>query len=83
MFLPIYYEFLGRSEEEAVNACYHYAEAFTERFHSLRCYDLRPGGFQPTAPPHMCENLTCEAVKFAYEYVSIFNITNEKEQFKE
>ena len=82
MFLPIYYHELGSTEDEAIKACYDFAEAFTKRFQSLRCYDLRPGGFNPTDPPHMCEKLTCEAVNFAYEYISVLTIANEKEQLE-
>lgn len=57
------------SEEETVSACYKYAEAFEKRFGSLRCYDLRPSGFTPDDPPHMCEKLTCDAVEFACQYI--------------
>ena len=41
----------------------------TARFGSLACRDLRPGGFQPSDPPHACEALTGEAVAFAVEHL--------------
>ena len=69
MFIGIYFEYLGKSEDEIVAACYNYAAAFEKQFGSLRCYDLRSSGFTENDPPHMCEKLTCEAVKFAYEYI--------------
>lgn len=69
MFIGIYYSTLGKSEEETVAACYQYADAFTQKFSSLRCYDLRPNGFNAQDPPHMCEKLTCEAVEFAIQFI--------------
>lgn len=42
---------------------------FCEKFGSLRCCELRPGGFRKDDPPHLCERLTCETIEFAYEYV--------------
>ena len=69
MFIGIYYSQLGKNEETIVSVCYNYAEAFTQRFGSLSCYHLRPNGFTDNDPPHMCENLTCEAVSFAYEFI--------------
>ena len=69
MFLAVYYDKQGRSEQEIVSACYEYAKCFEEEFGSLRCYDLRPNGFTPNDPPHMCEQLTCKAVAFAYRFI--------------
>lgn len=69
MFIGIYYSQLGENEETIVSVCYNFAEAFTQRFGSLSCYHLRPNGFTDNDPPHMCENLTCEAVSFAYDFI--------------
>ena len=69
MFIGIYFSQLGKDEETITSLCYDYAEVFSEKFESLRCYDLRPNGFTPNDPPHLCEKLTCEAVAFAYEFV--------------
>ena len=38
-------------------------------FGSLRCFELRPTGFSENDPPHMCENLTCKGIEFAYQYI--------------
>lgn len=73
MFMGIYLHELGRTEDETVSACYDFAAAFDKAFGSLRCLELRPAGFSENDPPHMCENLTCNAIEFAYQY--IFNIT--------
>lgn len=70
MFTGIYFHMQGKTEEEAVSACCHFASVFEQRFGSLRCYDLRPTGFSENDPPHMCENLTCHAIAFTYEYLS-------------
>lgn len=69
MFIGIYYKHQGKSEAEIASACYEYAQGFTQRFGSLRCYDLRPAGFTQNDQPHMCEKLTCEAVNFAFSFI--------------
>lgn len=69
MFIGIYFHMLGRSEEEIVSACFDLASAFEKNFGSLRCLELRPTGFSENDPPHMCEDLTCRAIGFAYQYI--------------
>lgn len=69
MFIGIYFHVLGRTEDEATTACYHFAAAFEETFGSLQCRELRPTGFSENDPPHMCEGLTCEGIGFAYQYI--------------
>lgn len=69
MFIGIYLHLLGKTEAEIISACYHYASDFDKTFGSLRCLELRPTGFSEKDPPHMCENLTCSAIEFAYQYI--------------
>ncbi len=69
MFIGIYLHTLGKTEEEIVSACYHFASAFEKNFGSLRCLELRPSGFSENDPPHMCENLTCNGIEFACRYI--------------
>lgn len=69
MFMSIYCKDQGKSEDDIVQACYDYAESFQQKFGSLRCSELRPTGFTPNDPPHMCEELTCEAINFAYHFI--------------
>lgn len=69
MFIGIYLHVLGKTEEEIVSACYHFASAFEQAFGSLSCSRLRPTGFSESDPPHLCENLTCSGIKFAYQYI--------------
>ena len=50
--------------------CREYAREFEERFGSLLCRVLRPEGFTPDNPPHLCEDLTNEAVAFTLRFLS-------------
>ena len=70
MFIGIAGAACGLSDKETAARCYRFAEAFTARFGSLACRDLRPGGFQPSDPPHACEALTGEAVVYAVEHLT-------------
>ena len=36
---------------------------------TIRCFGLRPMGFSESDSPHMCENLTCNGIGFAYQYI--------------
>ena len=74
MFIGLYHAHLGKEESEAVKACYNYAEAFENKFGSLRCRELRPGGFREDDPPHLCEKLTCDTIEFAYNYIKGLNL---------
>ena len=60
-----------RETDEIVSLCYGFAEAFEKEFSSLRCRELRPGGFSESDPPHLCENLTVEAIIFSYGYLRL------------
>ena len=69
MFLGI----IGRTEKipdaSIVEACQTFARQFEQQFSSLLCRALRPEGFHPGNPPHLCEKLTCEAIGFNVEFV--------------
>lgn len=69
MFIGIYLHTIGKIEDEIVSACYDFASAFDRKFGLLRCFELRPTGFSESDPPHMCENLTCNGIEFAYQYI--------------
>jgi hypothetical protein len=70
MFLGLCGRAHGLPDEEVVAACHAYARAFEERFGSLLCRELRPQGFRPDDPPHLCEGLTCQTILFDIAYVS-------------
>lgn len=69
MFTGIAGAAAGKTDKDTADLCYRFAEAFTSRFGSLLCRALRPGGFQPSDPPHACEKLTVEAVEFAEAFL--------------
>lgn len=57
------------TNEAIVKLCYDYAQNFEKNFKSLACKVLRPQGFIPENPPHLCEALTNKAVQFAISYL--------------
>jgi hypothetical protein len=70
MFLGIRGKGRGLSDEQVVQRCREYAVEFEARFGSLSCSRLRPEGFHPDQPPHLCEGLSCDAITFDIEFVS-------------
>ena len=54
----------GLADDQVVRLCYAFAEQFEAQFGSLLCRVLRPEGFRPDNPPHLCEDLTCRAIDF-------------------
>lgn len=70
LFIGLYSAHKGKTKEETVNLCYHFAEKFDAQFGSLQCYFLRPYGFLSTDPPHACESLTVKAVTFVYNFIN-------------
>lgn len=76
MFIGIFFAQKGKSDFEIANICYQFAESFTQKFSSLRCYELRPNGFQESDPPHACEELTGNAIEFTYNFIKSINTQN-------
>ena len=74
MFIGIYFSGRGKSAGETAALCRRYADEFTKRFGSLRCCELRPGGFTEDDPPHRCEELTCAAIAFAHGFIKKMDI---------
>ena len=68
MFLAIVAEKEGT--EDIPGLCRRFASEFEAEFGSLRCSDLRPGGFSESDPPHRCEELTCRSILFAYRFAA-------------
>jgi len=60
---------LGKDEGEIVDLCARFAALFTERFTSLACKDLRPGGIHPNDPPHLCESLSVDAICLLHDFL--------------
>ena len=59
----------SRGYEDIPGLCRRFAGEYEAAFGSLRCSDLRPGGFSEDDPPHRCEDLTCRSVQFVYDFV--------------
>ena len=56
-------------EARIVQCCKEFASQFSAEFGSLRCCELRPEGFRPDNPPHLCEGLTVRALEFIDGYL--------------
>ena len=76
MFMGIFFAHKGKSDFEIANICYQFAKRFTEKFSSLRCYELRPNGFQENDPPHACEELTVNVIEFTYSFMNSIDTQN-------
>ncbi|SMP46002.1 Putative redox-active protein (C_GCAxxG_C_C) [Sphaerochaeta associata] len=73
MFLAIYCASMGLSDALISKLCFSYAQAFISTFSSLECSVLRPGGFQRSDPPHLCEGLTVRAIAFTRDFIEDFS----------
>ena len=59
----------GLMHEDIVDKCNKFVKGFKNEFGSLNCGDLRPEGFKPDNPPHLCEDITKKAIAFAQSYL--------------
>ena len=69
MFLGIFGKAQGLKDVRIAEICKDFAKQFENRFGSLLCAVLRPQGFRPENPPHLCEHLTCEALAFDMQFI--------------
>ena len=76
MFLGVYYSERGADQYAVERVCNDFARAFTEKYKSLSCRDLRPGGFNEDDPPHLCAGLTLDAILFTREFILKENSKN-------
>ena len=57
-----------------------YIELVNNKVHSyywnddLNCAILRPQGFKPDNPPHLCEEITKKAIMFTLNYLNSLNM---------
>ena len=72
MFLGILGKEVGATDDAIVNACRSFSERFESEFKSHLCRVLRPQGFHPDNPPHLCEPLTCKAIEVSIGIASSF-----------
>ena len=47
-----------------------FTNVFETTFKSVQCSVLRPEGFHPDNPPHICESLTCDGINISAKMVS-------------
>jgi len=73
MFLGILGRKLNISNDDIIISCNRLAGQFENRFDSLLCNILRPAGFHPDNPSHLCEKFTCEAVCFNIDFITRFS----------
>ena len=73
MFIGILGRTLNISDDKIVTLCNDFAGQFEDRFKSLLCNILRPEGFKPSNPSHLCEKLTCEAIYFNIDFITTFS----------
>jgi len=60
----------GLDREQVSRLCRSFAESFEARFGSLACRELRPEGFGPDNPPHICEELSVKAIYFTTRFLT-------------
>jgi C_GCAxxG_C_C family probable redox protein len=70
MFIGILGKEKGLENTDIVTTCYEFAKGFEKEFGSLNCRDLRPQGFKPNNPPHLCEEITKKAIMFTLNYLN-------------
>jgi Putative redox-active protein (C_GCAxxG_C_C). len=69
MFIGIHGREKGLEHEDIVSKCLNFSKGFENEFGSLNCRDLRPEGFKPDNPPHLCEEITKKAIMFVLKYL--------------
>jgi Putative redox-active protein (C_GCAxxG_C_C). len=69
MFIGILGKRMGYDIPTITEFCYSFAHDFQIKFGSLVCRELRPQGFSPDNPPHICENITRQAAQFTLDYI--------------
>ncbi|MDQ0204940.1 C-GCAxxG-C-C family protein [Pectinatus haikarae] len=69
MFLGIYFKEKDLEQDKIADICHEYVNAFQNEFSSIECKELRPRGFSPNDPPHLCEQITKDAIYFAVKFV--------------
>jgi hypothetical protein len=60
----------GLNRDQISSLCRNFARGFEDQFGSLICRELRPEGFWPDNPPHICEDLSKRAIRYTTRFVS-------------
>lgn len=70
IFLGIYLPDRNFDKDAIQKTCNIFASKFEAQFGSLSCSKLRPNGFNDGDPPHLCEKLIIDAIKFDIDFIS-------------
>jgi len=71
MFIGVYGQQKGLDSQDIAELCHKFSCEFQAKFGSVLCKELRPQGFSPDHPPHLCEDLTKRAAVFSAEFINI------------
>ena len=74
LFLGIIGKEKNKSKDEIIESCNKFAREFEHKFSSLECRALRPEGFHPSQPRHLCRDLTCKTISFAINFIKDLNL---------
>lgn len=69
MFIGVYGSREQIESSKIQELCQNFSKEFQQKFNSLLCNELRPQGFCPENPPHLCEKLTKLAILFSAEFI--------------
>lgn len=70
MFLGIFGRKNGIDDSTIKEFSKRFTNTFETTFKSVQCSVLRPEGFHPDNPPHICESLTCDGINISAKIVS-------------
>jgi len=70
MFIGILGSRRGLNRDQISKLCRGFARGFEEQLGSLICRELRPEGFAPDNPPHICEDLSKRAIRYTTGFVA-------------
>ncbi|WP_425484438.1 C-GCAxxG-C-C family (seleno)protein [Desulfoluna butyratoxydans] len=70
MFIGIWGRKHSIPDSEISDQCNRFSTAFEKRFASLQCSVLRPEGFHPDNPPHLCGPITCQALELSIQFLT-------------
>lgn len=80
MFLGIFARENNIPDNVVVDSCKDYANQFKNKFSSLQCSILRPEGFHPDNPPHICELITRQAIEFSIDFITTLREDSKQEE---
>jgi len=70
MFIGVLGGHSGQNRDQISRLCRSFARGFEEQFGSLICRELRPEGFSPENPPHICEDLSKRAIRYTTRFLA-------------